>query len=72
MFAVMNTRYVDPLIPLGESADDTLRRLSSNIATLGQMNADATRFGNLQIARMFAGSLQTKVEEAKTLLPAHG
>ena len=64
----MKTPYLNPLIPLGESTDETLRRLSSNIRTLTGLIGDAEHTGHLYLAGMFSRSRDTKVAEAQAVI----
>ena len=64
----MNTPYVDPLIPLHETRDETLTRLSANIGTLTALIDEAERSGQIYLAGMFGRSRGTKVAEAKAMI----
>ena len=64
----MNAPYVDPLIPLHETHDETLTRLSANIGTLTGLMDDAERSGHIYLAGMFSRARGTKVAEAKALI----
>ena len=61
----MKTTYVDPLIPLHETSDETLTRLSANIGTLTTLLEDAERSGHIYLAEMFSRARGTKVAEAQ-------
>ncbi len=64
----MKTTYVDPLIPLHETSDETLTRLSANIGTLTTLMDGAERSGHIYLAGMFRDARGTKVAEAKALI----
>lgn len=64
----MKTPYVDPLIPLHETSDETLMRLSANIGTLTALVAEAERRGQIYLAGMFSRSRGAKVAEAKAMI----
>ena len=64
----MNMPYVDPLIPLHETSDETLTRLSANIGTLTALMDEAERSGLLYLAGMFSRARGTKVAEAKAMI----
>lgn len=64
----MKTTYIDPLIPLHETSEETLTRLSANIGTLtGLMNA-AERVGHYFLAAMFNRARGAKVAQAEVIL----
>ncbi len=64
----MKTPYVDPLIPLHETSDETLTRLSANIGTLTTLLDDAERSGHIYLAEMFSRARGTKVAEAQAMI----
>ena len=66
----MNTPYVDPLIPLHETRDETLTRLSANIGTLTGLMDEAERSGHIYLAGMFGRARGAKVAEAKATIAA--
>ena len=61
----MKTTYIDPLIPLHETSEETLKRLSANIGTLTGLIDDAERVGHDYLAAMFNRARDTKVAQAK-------
>ena len=60
----MKTTYIDPLIPLNETSDETLTRLSANISTLTGLMNDAERLGHYSLAAMFNRARDAKVAQA--------
>ena len=64
----MKTTYVDPLIPLHETSDETLTRLSANIGTLTTLMDGAERSGHIYLAGMFSHARGTKVAEVKAMI----
>ena len=60
----MKTTDIDPLIPLNETSEETLRRLSANIGTLTGLMNDAGRVGHYSLAGMFNRARDAKVAQA--------
>lgn len=64
----MITTHIDPLIPLHETSDETLTRLSANIGTLTGLMNDAERVGRYYLTAMFNRARDTKVEQAEEII----
>jgi hypothetical protein len=64
----MKTTYVDPLIPLHETSDETLIRLSANIGTLTGLMNGAERLGEYFLAMMFNRARDAKVAQAEGII----
>ena len=64
----MKTPYVDPLIPLHETRDETLTRLSANIGTLTGLMDNAERMDHDTLAAMFNRSRDAKVAQAEEII----
>ena len=64
----MKTTYIDPLIPLHETSEQTLTRLSANIGTLTGLMNDAERVGHSSLAAMFNRARNAKVEQAEAAI----
>lgn len=64
----MKTPYLDPLVPLHETRDATLTRLSANIGTLTGLMNDAERVGEYYLAAMFNRARDAKVAQAEGLI----
>ena len=64
----MKTTHLDPLIPLHETSDETLTRLSANIGTLTTLLDSAERSGHIYLAGIFSDARTAKVAEAKAMI----
>ena len=64
----MKTTYIDPLIPLNESSEEMLTRLSANIGVLTGLMDDAERVGHHSLATMFIRARDAKVEQAEEVI----
>ncbi len=64
----MKTTYIDPLIPLHETREETLTRLSANIGTLSGLMNDAERVGHRHLAAMFNRARDAKVAQAQGII----
>ena len=64
----MKTTYIDPLIPLNETSEETLTRLSANIETLTGLMNDAERVGDYYLAAMFNRARDAKVAQAEGIV----
>ena len=64
----MKTTYIDPLIPLNETSEETLTRLSANIGTLTGLMNDAERMGHYYLAAMFNRARDAKVAQAEEII----
>lgn len=64
----MKTTYLDPLIPLHETSEETLTRLSANIGTLTGLMNDAERIGDYYLATMFNRTRDAKVAQAEGII----
>ncbi len=60
----MKTLYVDPLIPLHETSNETLTRLSADIRTLTELMNEAEGIGDYYLAAMFNRARNAKVAQA--------
>ncbi len=64
----MKTLYLDPLIPLGESSEAAMTRLSADIGTLTGLIDDSEQRGRVYLARMFTHSRASKIEQAQVFI----
>ena len=61
----MKTAHRNQPIPRGEAIEETLTRLSANIATLSGLMDEAESRGRIHLARMFTAARATRVAEAR-------
>ena len=64
----MKTTYLNPLIPLHETSDETLTRLSANIGTLTELMNDAQCVHHYSLAAMFNRARDAKVAQADGII----
>ena len=64
----MKTTYIDPLIPPGETSEQSLTRLSANLGTLTGLMNDAERAGLYSLAAMFDRARARKVAQAEEII----
>ena len=64
----MKTTSIDPLIPLNETDEETLTRLSADIGTLTGLMEDAERVGHYYLAAMFNRARDAKVAQAEGII----
>ena len=64
----MKTTYIDPLIPLDETRDETLTRLSANIGTLTGLMDNSERMGHYALAALFDRARDAKVAQSEGII----